>query len=53
MFDTKREHYDRYKEMLGWAQRRGYIKIDDLDKFVRETYYPDIAKKFAPSRTDF
>lgn len=53
VFDTKRAHYDRFREMLGWAQRRNYIKIDNLEKFVHETYYPDIAKKYAPSRTDF
>jgi ABC-type nitrate/sulfonate/bicarbonate transport system substrate-binding protein len=53
VFDTKRDHYDRFKEMLGWAVKRNYMKIDDLDQFVRQAYYPDIAKKYAPSRTDF
>jgi ABC-type nitrate/sulfonate/bicarbonate transport system substrate-binding protein len=53
VFDTKRSHYDRFKEMLGWAMKRGYLKIDNLDKFVPETYYADIARKYAPARTDF
>jgi ABC-type nitrate/sulfonate/bicarbonate transport system substrate-binding protein len=53
VFDTKREYYDRYKVMLSWAISRGYLKIDNLDKFVTEAYYPDVARKYAPSRTDF
>ena len=53
VFETKRSHYDRFKTMLGWAVQRNYLKIDDLDKFVREAYYPDVARKYAPSRTDF
>jgi ABC-type nitrate/sulfonate/bicarbonate transport system substrate-binding protein len=53
VFDTKRGYYDRYKVMLSWAIKRGYLKIDDLDKFVNEAYYPDIARKYAPGRTDF
>ena len=53
VFDTKKEYYDRYKVMLTWAINKGYLKIDNLDKFVTEAYYPDIARKYAPSRTDF
>jgi len=53
VFETKRAHYDRFKTMLGWAVKRNYLQIDDLDKFVREAYYPDVARKYAPSRTDF
>jgi len=53
VFETKRSHYDRFKTMLSWAVKRNYLKIDDLDKFVREAYYPDVARKYAPSRTDF
>lgn len=53
VFDTKKEYYDRYKVMLTWAINKGYLKIDNLDKFVTEAYYPDVARKYAPSRTDF
>jgi ABC-type nitrate/sulfonate/bicarbonate transport system substrate-binding protein len=53
LLDTKRAHPVRIKQVAAWAKEKGYLKVDDVDKLVDDFYYPDIAKKYAPARTDF
>jgi NitT/TauT family transport system substrate-binding protein len=53
VLDTKRTQPPRIKQMANWAKTRNIIKVEDVDKFVDDFYYPDIAKKYAPELTDF
>lgn len=53
LLDTKKAHPARIKEVATWAKDKGYLKVDDVGKLVDGFYYPAIAKKYAPQRTDF
>ncbi len=53
VLDTKKAHPARIKEVASWAKEKGYLKVDDVARLVDDFYYPAIAKKYAPARTDF
>ena len=53
VLDTKRDHPARIKEVATWAKEKGYLKVEDIGKLVDEFYYPALAQKHAPKRTDF
>jgi ABC-type nitrate/sulfonate/bicarbonate transport system substrate-binding protein len=53
LLDTKKEHPVRIKEIANWVKSKGYLKSDNIEQSVDAFYYPDIAKKYASSMTDF